>query len=74
MDDFNKRFEGEYIPGSSRPETRKTDAMLHCVLRENFEEFTVRLEEAIEIFQAEKVAAENRERDRGLGRQERPAR
>ena len=35
--------------------------MLHCVLRENFEEFTVRLEEAIQIFQAEKVAAENRE-------------
>lgn len=74
VDDFNRKFAGKCIPGSSRPETRKTDRMLYCALRENFEELKVRLDEAIAIFRAEKIAAENREKDRVLEGRERPAR
>ena len=73
VDDFNRKFEGKCIPGSSRPETRKSDRMLYCALRENSEELKVRLDEAIAIFRAEKKAAENREKDRVLERRERPA-
>ena len=59
--DFNRHFEGKCKPGSSRPETRTTDRMLYCALRENSEEVKVRVDEAITIFRAEKMAAEDRE-------------
>ena len=72
--DFNRKFEGKRVPGSSRPEMKKSEAELYCALRENAEELKVRLDKEIKIFRAEKTAAENREKDRVLGGRKRPAR